>query len=132
MQAQVKEWRARWWGVGAFVLAAALMALVGSVVYGHDSTVVRNLRATRLAVVTAVNDSIYTYTYETCKGNGSRYPPPTVGSQVRIFYDPSAPCENLAYDPAPQERSDLMWLLVFSVVFSPVVGSAVWDATRQA
>lgn len=131
MHSRTREWQARFWGVSAFLVATAFMALVTSVVYGHDSSIHGNLRATRLAIVTAVNGSAYTYSYDTCTGTGSANPPPVVGKEVRIFYDPNAPCENAAYDPATRERFDLISLLVFSALFSLAVGSAAWDFARR-
>lgn len=121
------------WLIGgvAALLAGALMALITSIVYSHDSKVATNLHATTLAVVTVVNKPNYDYGYGTCIGFGTENQPPTVGTQVRIFYNPNDPCQNLPYDPVALERSDLIWLLVFSAVVSLAVGSAAWDFARQ-
>jgi hypothetical protein len=115
------------------------MAFVTTVINSHNSAVATNLSATRMVVVTAVNGPNFSYYYNgktnsaefECIGDGSHSPPFTIGTQVRIFYDPNRPCHNVSYDPLPQQRSDLKWLLAFSVLLPLAVGSAVWDAVRQ-
>jgi hypothetical protein len=119
------------WGIGAFLAAAALMALIMSVVYGHDSKVSTTLRGTAIAVVGKSIGLDFGYTYGQCTGFGTLDPPPARGTLVRIFYDLNDPCQSVAFDPAARQRSDLIWLLVFSAVFTLAVGSAGWDATRQ-
>ncbi len=120
------------WGGLAFLLAAALMALVISVVYGHDSKVSVALRATTLGTVVNVNPRGYQYRYanNACAGDGTQSPSLAIGAQVRIFYDPNKLCDNLDYDPVARQRSDLIWLLGFSAVFALAVGSAGWDAAK--
>jgi hypothetical protein len=130
----VAKWRRAWWaGGGAVLLAVALMATITSVVYAHDSKIATRLSATTLAVVTNVNGPNYGFRYDgdQCAGGGSRNPPPAAGTQLRIFLDPNNRCDNVDYDPVARQRSDLMWLLMFSGVFSLVVGSASWDAARH-
>jgi len=121
------------WGAVAFLVAAALAALVSWIVYNYDSMVAARLSATTLAVVTNVNPTGYIYRYNNnaCIGDGTRKSPPPLGTQVRIVYDPSHPCDNLDYDPLARRGSDLKWLIGGSTLFSLAVGSAVWDATRR-
>ncbi len=109
------------------------MALVTSVVYIHDSEVAGRLTATTLAVVTAVNPTGYLYRYDNdrCTGGGAQRPPPILGTQLRIYYDPNHRCDNLPDDPVKRVRSDLIELVAFSVVFSIIVSSAGWDAARS-
>lgn len=137
--------RAWLWGSGAFLLAGAVMWLVTSIVYGHDSTVATNLHATRLATVTAVVGFNFAYQYATpfrddlapvliireCRGNGTLNPPPALGTQVLIYYDPNDPCRSMPANPVALQQTDLGWLLGLSVVFSLAVGSAAWDYARQ-
>lgn len=129
--AEAKRRQALLWGGGAFLVAAALMALITSVVYEHDSKVSTTLRGTAVAVVGSVIGLDFGYRYGQCVGLGTRNPPPAIGAQVRIFYDPNDACRSVDYDPVARQRSDLIWLLVFSAVFTLAVGSAGWDATRQ-
>jgi len=118
------------WGGLAGLLAAGLMALITSVVDSHDSTVAERLNANTLAVVGKVVGLDYAYSFGACYGLGTRNPPPAIGAQVRIFYDPTNPCQGLDYDPVARQRSDLTGLGLFSAVFSLAVGSAAWDFAR--
>jgi len=115
----------------ALLLAAVVMAFVASVVYGHDSVVVTNLHATRVAVVSAVSGPNYAYVCGICKCTGSHSPPLAVGAQVVVHYNPNDQCQSTPGDPIAQQRTDLAWLLGFSVVFSLGVGSGAWDFARR-
>jgi hypothetical protein len=130
---EVARWRRAWLAGGAMLAAVSLMAAITSVVYAHDSKIATRLSASTLAVVTNVNGPNYGYRYDSdqCAGGGSRNPPPVTGTQLPIFLDPHNRCDNVDYDPVARRRSDLIWLLAFSTVFSLVVGSAGWDAARQ-
>jgi len=119
------------WTVGAFLITAGMLAFVTSVVYSHDSTVALNLHAIRLATVTDVSRADFSYRYDTCIGTSTQYPPPRIGSQVPIFYNPNVPCQNAAFDPVGRKRSDLTWLLGFSVILTLAVSSAAWDFARH-
>ena len=124
--------RQRWlWGTGGFLIAGALMAFIVSVVYSHDSRIAARLSAPALAVVLNVNGPNFGYRYGACTGGGTLRPPPAVGAQLHIFYDPTDPCDNINYDPVARQRSDLAWLLVVSALISLGVGSAGWDVARQ-
>ena len=135
---EVKTRQVWLWALAALVVTAAAMAFVTSVVNSHNSAVATNLSATRFVAVRAVNGPNFSYYYAAktasaefeCIGDGSHNPPLKIGTQIRIFYDPSRPCDNLSYDPVPQQRSDLKWLLVFCFVLPLAVASAVWDAGR--
>jgi hypothetical protein len=135
---EVKTRQVWLWAGAALVVTAAGMTFVTSVVNSHNSAVAANLSATRFVAVSAVNGPNFSYYYAAktgsaefeCIGDGTHNPPLKIGAQIRIFYDPSRPCDNLSYDPVPQQRSDLKWLLVFCFVLPLVVASAVWDAGR--
>ena len=126
------------WAGGALLVAGATMAFVTTVINTHNSAVATNLSAVRFVAVRAVNGPNFSYFYDakttntdfTCIGDGTHNPPLKIGTQVRIYYDPKQPCDNLSYDPVPQQRSDLKWLLLLCVVLPLAVGSAVWDAMR--
>ena len=125
--------RRRAWllGGGMFLVAGIVMALITSVVYGHDSKVAATLSASTLAVVDKVQKPDFDYAYGSCGGIGTWSPLPAIGTMIRIYYNPNDQCVSVTYDPAERRRSNLMSLLAFSAVFTVAVGTAGWDAARQ-